>query len=223
MKKVRASAELGAPDFQLLMGLAGTMDPLPGFSREDGELMMLRAAKGGQPKAQRLIGLRMLREAKCAGQEDPRWEPWLRAAVRGGDSVAQVFLASTLLERAAGAAKTIREARSLLETAAESADTYAVKHAIAILSTSPIEAARNPALALQRSEILKAEEHAPDPSSYEIIAAAHAVNGRYDVAISNQKRALSKAKRLHWDITLMQARLTRYEKGELWTGDLFAL
>ena len=223
LKKMRANADLGVPENQFFMGLAGLIDPLPGFSSEDAASMLLKAAQGGQPKAQRLVAERLRTSEKCAEQEKGKWERWLRASVRGGDNIARVQLASAMLEREPLTPGDLSESQSLLVTAAESTEPYAVKHALALLAASPIDAVRNPALALKRAEFLRQEETVSDPVSHEVIAAANAASGQFDLAVVSQKRALEKAQRLRWDTALISERLARYQNNQTWTGDLFAL
>jgi TonB family protein len=223
LKKVRANAELGVPDHQFFMGLAGSIDPLPGFSSDDAATMLLKAAQGGQRKAQRLVAERLRANEKCLEQEKGKWERWLRASVRGGDNIARVQLASAMLEMQPLTPERLSESKSLLETAAESTEPYAVKHALAVLAASPIDEVRNPALAVKRAEFLRNEESVSDPASHEVIAAANAATGKFAAAVTSEKRALEKAKRLHWDTSLMSERLARYQNGQTWTGDLFAL
>jgi hypothetical protein len=223
LKKVLANAEQGATEDQLFMGVAATIDPLPNFSRDDAAAMLLKAAQGGQPRAQRFIGLGLYENAKCSEEEKGKWEPWLRAAARAGDNVARVELASIITRNDLPSADAIKEAKLLLEAAIASDDPYAVKHAVAYFAASPIESLRNPALALTRTDFLLREETVGDPATHEVIAAANAANGKFDAALKSQQRALEKANRLHWDTSLMTERLVRYQSHELWTGDLFEL
>jgi hypothetical protein len=132
-------------------------------------------------------------------------------------------LASAMLERQPLTPEMLSESKSLLEAAAESSDAYAVKHAVALLAASPIEAVRNPALALKRADFLRREESVSDPVSHEVIAAANAVSGKFAAAVTSQKIALEKAQRLRWDTSLISERLAHYQNSQTWTGDLFAL
>ena len=62
-----------------------------------------------------------------------------------------------------------------------------------------------------------------DPTAWEIRAAAQAASGNYAEAQKDQKKALSIARRLGWDVAPQQARLDKYARGSAWAGDLFAL
>ena len=53
---------------------------------------------------------------------------------------------------------------------------------------------------------------------FETKAAAYAEVGDFKSAIKWQKKALKKAKRLDWEIAVMDKRLAAYEKGISWQG-----
>jgi hypothetical protein len=116
----------------------------------------------------------------------------------------------------------IAQARKLLSDATGSDDYYARKHAAALLAASPVAAVRDPAAAQRIAAKLSAGLIQSDPQMFEVVALAHAANGEFRDAISQQDVAIAKARLLGWDIRDMSDRLGRYHAGKSWSGDLFA-
>ena len=92
-----------------------------------------------------------------------------------------------------------------------------------MLATSTIADLRNPKAALQSAKNALKFPLDGDPQLAEAVAAAQAVNGDFKSALSEQKRAISSAHKLHWNTQYMDARLAEYGAGRAWTGDLFAM
>jgi hypothetical protein len=61
---------------------------------------------------------------------------------------------------------------------------------------------------------------ADDPTALEIRAAAQAAEGDFADAVESEKKAIGKAHHLGWDLSPLQARLTVYQAGKPWFGDL---
>jgi hypothetical protein len=111
----------------------------------------------------------------------------------------------------------VREIKSLLQVAANGKQEFVRLWAAQILATYPNEALRDPALALTTALELK---DADDPDVLELRAAAFAANGRFREAIDAQLAALQKAKSYQWKLDYLQHRLSRYQAGEAFVGNL---
>jgi hypothetical protein len=57
---------------------------------------------------------------------------------------------------------------------------------------------------------------------WEIKAAAAAAKSDFKTAVKAQAEALSRAKKLEWDVTALIARQSDYSSNRAWTGDLLA-
>jgi hypothetical protein len=80
---------------------------------------------------------------------------------------------------------------------------------------------RDPTRALQLADSLEHElKH--DPSLWEIRAAANASRTDFKVATKAQVQAIVEAKRLGWDLALLDQRQAAYTTAQAWTGDLLA-
>jgi TPR repeat protein len=216
LKDVREAANAGDPRAEYRLGLA-SYDTGPGDSAR-AEEFLLRAARDGDPGAQYWIGARLHATAAC--HHDIDGAVWLRSAARGGAAPAEVMLARDLLSGTPGAAQ-ITEARALLAAAAPSSDYYVMKHVVALLAASPVDAARDPATALGVARRLAAGEIQSDPQMFEAVAAADAANGDFAGAAAGETSAIDKAQGLGWDTRVMQERLEAYRAGRAWHGGLF--
>jgi hypothetical protein len=94
---------------------------------------------------------------------------------------------------------------------------------VALLAASPVGEVNDPAAALRIANKLLAGEIQSDPQMFEAVAAAYAANKDFDLASAKQDMAVKKARTLGWNTRLMKERLSAYEQGHPWSGDLFAL
>lgn len=181
--------------------------------------IMVKAAQGGHPRAQYWIAQKLNPASAACGRRE-KAELWLRAAVRNGEPAAQVAYARALL--AGEPAPAVQaEARRLLEAVARSGSTFAARHAVAVLATTPFEAVRDPAIALATAKKLDAGDYADDPQTWEALAAAYAANGRFAEAVHEEQRAIKLADWYRWNTTAMRQRLESYRAKHAWTGDIF--
>jgi uncharacterized protein len=215
LKQARAAANAGDPGAEYRVGLASYATATADSARAEDYL--LRAARDGNPPAQYWIGARL--QATSACHPDVNGAVWLRSAAHGGAAPAQVTLARDLLRGTPGALQ-ITEARALLAAAASSSDYYVMKHVVALLAASPVEAVRDPATALGVARRLAAGEIQSDPQMFEAVAAADAANGDFARAAQAQATAIDKANQLGWSTQDMEQRLGAYRARRAWYGDL---
>jgi hypothetical protein len=201
--------------------MIGSMDSTLNIPRDDARAMLIASAQAGQPNAQYWAAQQMRNDELCGNTD--RIETWLRHAAKGGDSGAQIELARYRIARSGGELN-IDETKELIAKAAASENPYAMKHAVAIASLSPIEALRDPQLALSTAERLKKHDNTLDPHVEEAIAAAHAVNQNFKEAKKFQERAVKKAEKLYWNIQVMADRVVNYSASKhAEFGELFAV
>lgn len=182
--------------------------------------------------------LRWLKMAADQGQPDAELALATRL-LHGRPTDSDVTRAKAWLERAAGHAPRdgSRQGDSLLQTtpvrwpqvSLEHAEDYGVGDGsraarlllAAILATAPQSALRDPTRALQ----LLADFHddSENPTPLEIRAAASAARGDYTDATLSEQSAMSRARRLHWDLLPLEERLASYQSRKPWYGSLIPL
>jgi hypothetical protein len=108
-------------------------------------------------------------------------------------------------------------------TAAVCDSYYVRKHVTALLAASPLETIRDPSTALAIANRLAAGDIQSDPQMFEAVAAAHAANGDFRAAASQQQLAVQKARQLGWDTREMSERLSAYRHDKPWRGELLPL
>jgi hypothetical protein len=111
----------------------------------------------------------------------------------------------------------------MLAAAVTKNDSYALKHAAALLATSPNEALRDSELALSAAHKLRRRNSNLDPHVDEAIAAAYGANGLYREAKRFQESAIEKAETLFWNTSEMEQRLASYRARKPASGDIFAV
>ncbi len=215
----RAAADAGDPAAEYLLGLAAPGDPTLGIGPARGTQLLILAARDGNAKAQYLLGEQLRAVAACHPQTSGA--AWLRPAAASGDAAAQLALAGELLGSAPTDAQ-LKEAHALLQHAAAADSYYVRKHVVALLAASPIAALRDPATAQQVAFKLALSDIQSDPQMFEALAAAAAAGGDFAAAVSQQERAIRKARELAWNTHAMEERLASYKGGKAWAGDLFA-
>ena len=218
---VRAKAESGDPRSQLTYGLLLEMRDDMNTKAEYTIAWFLKAAQGGVPSAQYLVGMHTLASSALAGQGKPdKGLTWLQMAANSGQSDAQVALANYLLRNKPDA-DTFAKALELLEKAAATDNRDGKYFLAALLATGEDAARRNPKRALELIATMK-DEFEFDPTFFEIRAAAEAMLGEFEAAQKNQKAAIRQARKHGWNIDDQQARLASYEASKTWSGNLFA-
>lgn len=218
LKKIRETALTGDPAAQWQIGLAATLDPSLGIPPDQAQQLLVSAAQGGEPRAEYWAANRFMSLGSCDRQSKKM--PWLRASAAAGEGAAQLALAVDLLNSQPSAAQ-MSDARALLEQATRSEDFYVRKHVAALLASSPIEAIRDPASALEVAKKLWSERIEADPQMFEAVAAAYAANHHTWDAVATQKAAIKRATVLGWNTRSMEERLGAYQQSRAWTGDLF--
>jgi len=216
----RTAVDAGDGQAQYLLGLTATIDPALGISSARGGQLLIGAARGGDSDSQYWVGSQLRASVACHPQADGA--VWLRHAAAGGNAAAQLLLAGDLLRTSPSAAE-VAEARELLEKAAGADSYYVRKHVTALLAASPLEAARDPPTALAVANKLTAGDIQSDPQMFEAVAAAHAANGDFRAAVTQQQIAIQKARDLRWETRAMSERLSEYRHDRPWRGDLLPL
>lgn len=213
-------AEAGDTQAELLYGLL--LAGLPQLERPRSEAVpwFLKAAQAGLPVAQYLIGTSLLFGNGCRCEES-QGEVWLRKAAEADQPSAQVELADYAL-RGASDARNIKLADVWLERAAASGDHDGTYYLSALLAATPAEELRDAKRALALLEKLREDER-DNPTAVEIRAAALAASGAYGDAVKKERRAISMASSLSWDLAPLNERLARYEAGQPWYGNLLGL
>jgi uncharacterized protein len=220
MQKLIADAREGQPAAQYFVGLAGLLDPTVGVAEPEARKMLFASAQAGIPGADYWLA-RVLEMRRPCTRFD-KSQLWLEQAARGGSASAKTALAERLLAR--HGADDLTRAHELLVAAVDSNETYALKHAAALLATTNIDGFGDSELALRAAAQLdKVDTIEVDPQGWEAAAAAQAAAGAFSKAASLQRKAIKLATDYYWNTSAMQERLNAYEKGERWYGDLFAV
>jgi hypothetical protein len=219
-KAALPAADSGDPAAQYLVGLTATLDSSLGVMSSRAGHMLIDSARAGNANAQYWVAVQLRAAAACHAQAN--WQRWLRHAAEGGSAPAEADYAAELLH-GTPTPEQVAEARALLARAAASTDYYGRKHAVALLAASPMEAVRDPKLALSAANsLVHANEIQSDPQMFEVVAAAYAANHEYGNAVDAQRQAIQKAATLGWNTAAMQERLAAYRHDAPWVGDLYA-
>ena len=216
LAEVRAKAQAGDPRSQLTYALLREMRPDMNVVSEPPTNWALMAAQAGVPAAQYLVGVQLLSSEREQSQR--KGLVWLQMAADAGESDAQAALANYLLRT--GSAEDFGKVQDLLEKAAASGHRDGKFHLAAVLAAGPEVSRRDPKRALDLLEQVKSDLDF-DPTYFEIRAAANAMLGEYAEAQADQKQAMKKARKLGWDLTDAQARLSNYAASKPWTGNFF--
>jgi len=179
----------------------------------------LKAAQAGARYAQYQIGTGLLQGRGCQC-ETGKGEIWLEKAAQADQSDAQVSLAEYLL-RGDSSRESVAAALVWLERASKQNNNAGKLLLSAVLASSPFTDVRDPPRALKLTDGL-GREYKTDPSYWEIRAAANASVGDFKAAAKAQTKAVSEATHLGWDLALLQQRLSRYDSGQPWTGNVLA-
>jgi len=218
--KVREAAEKRNPNAQYIIGLLGSMDRTLNVPEDEARAMVLQSAQAGHPNAQYWVAHQVQLEQLCGNAD--KMVTWLEHAAKGGDSNAQIELVHHRIASSPDKID-VQELKQLLSKAASRDNPYAMKHAVAILASSPIQALHDKDLALSTAVRLKKYDNNSDPHIEDAMAAAYAANGNFREAGKLQERAIKKAQKLYWNTQSMEERLANYAAGKPASGDLFAV
>jgi len=217
IKKISAAAELGDPTGMFIFGLLGTLDRTLNVPPDKARDMILSAAQAGHPQAQYWIAEQMEIARLCGG--DDKRKLWLKPAARR-DVNAQIDLVRMYLA-ATPEQLNIDEIKSLLSTAANSDSAYALKHVVALYAMPPVPTLADKAAALAAVPRLRKYDDSLDPHINEVMATAYAANGDFKNAVTQEERAIKKARKLYWNTIQMDERLAAYKESRVLTGNLF--
>jgi hypothetical protein len=163
------------------------------------------------------VGYSLLKGWGCNCEENKGLD-WLRRAAQSGQEDAEVTLAMYAL-RGAPDERRLKQARLWLEQAAASGSHDGKLYLAALLAAAPDEQERDPKRALALlDEIFRGVND--DPTAFEIRAAAQASAGQFQEAVKSERKAVTMAGRLKWDITPLNARLVQYTANQPWYGAL---
>lgn len=174
---------------------------------------LLKASQQGHPLAQYELGKNMIAGRGCKVDSESGLK-WLRAAASSGHPFAQEELAMSelhsglddeqriiyWLRKAAGTG--FYKAKLFLAwhlATTNDTDLFSPGEAISLLNSVP---------SLYFDQVRIEETH----------AAAYAAQGDFDAAVEWQSKALKTAKKLRWEIPVMEQRLTGYKNKQRWTG-----
>jgi uncharacterized protein len=220
LSEVRTRAQAGDPNSQVTYGLALEMHVGMGIGNELPMDWFVKAAQGGVPTAQYLVGRHLLAAADGGAEPDDRKGiRWLQMAADAGQVDAQTLLATHLLRK--DSVNSAGKAQDLLDKAAASGHRDAMFNLAGLLATGPDAARRDPRRALALLEQVK-DEFDFDPAFFEVSAAAHAMLGDFTQAQADQKSAVRRAQKFGWNPKDQLARLESYAASKTWTGNLFA-
>lgn len=213
-------AEMGDTSSEYLYGMMLAGFPQLGHRDTDALPWFLKAAQKGQRQAQYAVGSSLLfgRGCRC---EETKAEIWLRKAAEADEPHAQVALAEFALRGTPDAAG-IQKAKLWLERAAASGNHDGMLYLSALLAATSAEQLRDPARALTLLDKVR-KDLGGDPIEFDIRAAALAASGQFGKAVDSEKKALSTAHELNWDLTALNERLARYQSAQPWHGNLLAL
>jgi TPR repeat protein len=215
-------AEKGNPAAQFLIGSAASVDPAAfQLTAEKARDFVIKAAQAGNPAAQYWIA-GYLAEGGGACAKSAKVTRWLNVAVQGENPAAQVDRARQLL-RSEPSATEQAEAKRLLVAAAKSNSVFAMRHAVGILATSPVEGVRDLAFSAAAVRKFATADYEDDPQTWEVLAASQAAGGNFSDAVRQQQKAIRLAAGYRWNTSAMSERLAAYEAKTVWRGDLLAV
>jgi uncharacterized protein len=217
VKQIHQQATAGDPQSQLLYGMLLVGLPQLKQSSNAGLPWFLKAAQAGLPLAQFQVGYSLLTGIDCKG-DDGKARRWLLMAADQNEPNAEVALATLAMRGLPGSGDVV-QARSWLEKAAAQGNQDGELYLSALLAAAPDPRVRDPGRALDLLE--KGSDHLwVDPTAFEIRAAAQGAKGDFVHAVKSEKKAISLAQLLRWNLSPLQARLAVYQAGKPWYGNL---
>lgn len=214
LKRLETGAAARDPLSQLQYGLMLTVWRHLNPERKRFLREFIESAQAGLATAQYVLGIQMLLGTHGTIERE-KGLYWLNMAAEAGQADAQFALAHDLLSHDPDA-QAIGRARELLEKAVAGGREDARFFLADVLISEPDPARRDPARALELLSEIFADMDI-DPAAFELRAAAQSQLGDFGGAESAQKRALVKARKLHWDSAVQEARLERYRQRQAWT------
>ena len=217
MVKIRKRAEEGDPGAQLVYGMA--ISGLPQLSRPRSEALpwFLKAAQAGSPAAQFQVGYSLLNGLGCRCEESKALV-WLARAAASDEPDAQVALGAYAL-RDRSDPDALKRAKVWLERAVAQDSHDGTLYLSALLSTAPDAQLRDPKRGLDLIDKMFAGIK-EDPTAFEIRAAAQAALARFPEAVNNEQTAINMARKIGWDVSALNERLSSYQGNQPWYGDL---
>jgi TPR repeat protein len=216
--KLKEGVAARDPTAQLQYALLNT--GWPNLNREARNMapLFIGAAQAGLPTAQFSVGLISIKGWGVV-RDRAKGIRWLEIAANAGHHDARVLLATEIL-RSKPDAGGITRARDLLEKAVAGGNFNAQYFLADLLlgdtaSTIPADPRRSLELL---GAVMSAVEN--DPAAFEIRAAAMSQTGDFAGAVAAQQRAVSRARKMKWDVAPQEARLARYLQNEAWTQRL---
>lgn len=210
-------AKAGDPQAQMLYGMLLVGLPQLNKPRSNALPWFLKSAEAGVPAAQYQVGYSLLKGWGCDCEVNKGLD-WLRRAAQGGEPEAEVTLAMYALKGTPDEERS-RQAKLWLEQAAASGSHDGKLYLAAVLAATPDATARDPQRALKLlDEVFRGVND--DPTSFEIRAAAQASAGHFEEAVKSERKALTMAQALKWDVTPLNERLSQYVSGQPWHGSL---
>ena len=220
VEKARHDAEAGDANAQTLYGML--LQGVPQLSKPRSEAMpwFVKAAQSGSPVGQYELGVSLLLGWGCNCEVNKALE-WIRKAAEQDQPDAEVSLAEYSL-RGKPDLEAVKRARIWLERAVQRDHRDGKLYLAALLATAPFAEERDPARALVLvDDVFRSVED--DPTAYEIRAAAQAARGDFENAVKSQRKAVSLARVLGWDLAPLNERLASYAARRPWQGDLLEL
>lgn len=217
VSKTRAEAESGDVEAEFVYGMLLAGLPQLGHGMKDGLPWFLKAAQSGARTAQFEVGESLLLGMGCHCETN-KADVWLRKAAEADQSDAQVTLAEYALRGTPDDASS-RIAKTWLERAAASGSQDGMLYLSALLAANPLAELRDPPRALSLLGKVS-RDLGGDPTEYEIRAAAQAASGEFASAAASERKALSMAQKLGWDVSPLKERLGRYQAAQPWYGNL---
>jgi TonB family protein len=210
-------AQAGDPGAQMLYGMLLVGLPQLNKPRSQALPWFLKSAQAGVPVAQFQVGYSLLKGWGCDCEENKGLD-WLRRAAQAGDADAEVTLAMYALRGNPDEGR-LKQAKLWLEQAAASGNRDGRLYLAALLAAGQGEGTRDPKQALTLlDEVFRGVRD--DPTAFEIRAAAQASAGDFKQAVSSQRKAISMAEQLKWDVAPLNDRLSRYSANQPWHGVL---
>ncbi len=216
LDKLKTDVTAGDPQAQMQYALLKT--GWVNLNRENENIapLLIEAAQAGLPTAQFSVGLYAL-AGLYVTRDRAKGLRWLELAANKGHHDAEVTLATELL-RARPDAADVARARGLLEKAV-AGDHVSARYFLSDLLLEAGSAPADPRRSLELlGDVMKYVEQ--DPTAFEIRAAALSQTGDFGAAVAAQKRALARARKLHWDVAPQEERLALYSKNQPWTRRL---
>ncbi len=220
VSKTRSEAEAGDVEAEFVYGMMLAGFPQLNHSMKDALPWFLKAAQAGALGAQYEVGESLMLGMGCQCETN-KGEVWLRKAAEADQADAQVSIAQYALRGTPDEAAS-RIAKTWLERAAKSGSHDGTLYLAALLASNPLAELRDPPRALTLLDKV-GRDMGGDPTEYEIRAAAQAASGQYAAAVASERKALSIAKGLDWDLSPLEERLRQYQSGQPWYGNLLAL